>query len=72
MPSPRTHSEIELATAHFGFSSPQYGMTGHLHEMRVPLEGQPAGAALVVGIEQAMDERGQLIVQPGHVRLTCA
>jgi hypothetical protein len=71
-PSVQAPDEIVPATALFGFSSPQYGQAGHVHEMHAPLVGQPAGAELVVGIEQGVDGRGQLIVQPGQVRVVCA
>jgi hypothetical protein len=69
-PSGHTSGQIVPSSAHFGFSSPQYGKTGHLHEMHTLLLGQPAAVELVVGIEQGM-ERGQLIVQPGQVRVEC-
>jgi hypothetical protein len=71
--SPSGHSPVDIAPAfaHVGFSSPQYGKAGHVHEMHTPLLGQPVAAELVVGIEQAMDEAGQLIVQPGQVRVDC-
>ena len=71
-PSVQAPDEIVPVSAHFGFSSPQYGQAGHVHELHAPLVGQPAGAELVVGIEQGMDSRGQLIVQPGQVRVVCA
>lgn len=69
-PSGETPGLIAPASAHFGFSSPQYGKTGRLHEMHTSLLGQPVAVELVVGIEQGM-ERGQLIVQPGQVRVEC-
>lgn len=71
-PSPQAPGEIEPAYAHFGFSLPQYGQAGHVHELHARLVGPPAGAELVVGIEQTMDGSGQLIVQPGQVRVVCA
>jgi hypothetical protein len=71
-PSENAPGEIEPAAAYFGFSSPNYGRAGHVHELHARLLGQPAGAELVVGIEQATDGEGQLIVQPGQMRLVCA
>ena len=71
-PSGHAPGQIVPAYAHFGFSSPQYGKAGHVHELHTPLVGQPVAAELVVGIEQAMDATGQLIVQPGQVRVDCA
>jgi hypothetical protein len=70
-PSGRTPGLVAPSSAHFGFSSPQYGTSGHLHELRTLLLGQPATVELVVGIEQAMDASGQLFVQPGQVRVEC-
>ena len=71
--SPSGHTTVQVvpSSAHFGFSSPQYGKTGHLHEMHTLLLGQPAAVELVVGIEQTMDGSGLLIVQPGQVRVEC-
>lgn len=69
-PTGEARGVVVPSSAHFGFSSPQYGTAGHLHEMRSQLLGQPLAVELVVGIEQAM-ERGQLIVQPGQVRVEC-
>ena len=45
-PSVQAPDEIVPATAHFGFSSPQYGQAGHVHEMHAALVGQPAGTEL--------------------------
>jgi hypothetical protein len=70
-PSGPTTVQVVPSSAHFGFSSPQYGKTGHLHEMHTLLLGQPVAVELVVGIEQAMDGSGLLIVQPGQVRVVC-
>lgn len=62
---------IAPVQAHFGFSSPQYGQAGHVHQIRTPVLGLAGPVDVVVPLEQGVNDQSQLIVKPGQVQFMC-